>query len=234
MVLCVAVALVVSCALEAIAAPAPKRVLFFTKSSGFQHSVIKLDDRNDCHACGIMRELGAKHGFVVHHTKDGGMFTPQGLAKYDAYVFYTSGDLTKPGTDAQPPMSADGKALLLDSVRKGKGFVSMHAATDTFHTGTNRYRNDGDAADPYIKMLGGEFIRDDRALRLPDIQDMSVQLRANLKPLTGIELETFADVINVLALRTTTSVVVNDGPTWGATSTRLNPMRLRLGFRFRY
>ncbi len=75
---------------------------------------------------------------------------------------------------------------------------------------------------------------DDRALRLPDIQDMGIQLRANLKPLTGTNLEAFADVLNVLALRTTTSVIESDGPAWGAIRTRMEPTRMRLGFRFRY
>jgi len=75
---------------------------------------------------------------------------------------------------------------------------------------------------------------DDRALRLPDVQDMSVQLRANLKPLTGIDLETFADILNVLALRTPTSVQQNDGPEWGQTTVRMEPMRMRVGFRYRY
>ncbi len=75
---------------------------------------------------------------------------------------------------------------------------------------------------------------DDRALRLPDLQELSVQVRANLKPLTGIELETFADVLNVLALRTPRSVDQNDGPTWGRALNRMPPMSVRLGFRVRY
>jgi hypothetical protein len=114
--------------------PTTKRVLFFTKSSGFQHTVVKWDDAKDCHACKAMRDMAAAGGFEVDHTKDGGVFTPGGIAKYDAFVFYTSGDLTKPGTDGEPPMTAAGKELLLESIRKGKGFVSMHAGTDAFHS----------------------------------------------------------------------------------------------------
>src|SRR5262249_3230214 len=35
--------------------------------------------------------------------------------------------------------------------KKGKGFVGTHCASDTFH-------GRGDTVDPYIQMLGGEFI----------------------------------------------------------------------------
>ena len=46
----------------------------------------------------------------------------------------------------------------------GKGFIGTHSASDTFHTHNNapgtpeRYRNFGEEADPYAKMLGGQFI----------------------------------------------------------------------------
>jgi type 1 glutamine amidotransferase len=73
--------------------------------------------------------------------------------------------LTKPGTDKQPPMSPEGKAAFLEAIKNGKGFIGTHSASDTFHTepdskpeGT-RYRNYGDKSDPYILMLGGEFIK---------------------------------------------------------------------------
>jgi hypothetical protein len=75
---------------------------------------------------------------------------------------------------------------------------------------------------------------DDRAQRLPDIQKLNLQLRANLLPLTNINLDVFADVINVMALRTTTAVYVEDGPLFGQPSARLDPFRVRLGLRYRY
>ena len=138
--------------------PATKRVLFFTKSSGFEHSVIKVVDGQPSLAHKTLEQLGAKHGFGVTHSKDGSLFTRQGLAEYDALVFFTSGDLTTPGTDKQPPMPADGKTTLLDAVAAGKGFVGIHLATGTFLTAGDRYQANGEGADPYIKMLGGEFI----------------------------------------------------------------------------
>jgi type 1 glutamine amidotransferase len=55
-------------------------------------------------------------------------------------------------------MSKEGKAEFLEAIHNGKGFVGIHAAADTFHTRSDRWHDDGDNADPYIKMLGGEFI----------------------------------------------------------------------------
>jgi hypothetical protein len=75
---------------------------------------------------------------------------------------------------------------------------------------------------------------DDRPLRLPDLQQLNLQARTNLKPLLGTNLELYADVMNVLALRTTTSVVQDDGPRFEQAASRMNPLTVRLGFRFKY
>ena len=99
----------------------------------------------------MLVDLGKRHGLDVTATKDGSVFTPQGLAPFDAIAFYTTGDLTQRGTDGQPPMPAGGKAALLDAIAGGKGFVGIHSATDTFHS-------HGAAIDPYIAMIGGEFV----------------------------------------------------------------------------
>lgn len=142
-----------------------RRVLFFTKSSGFEHPVIKRTNGELGHAERILSSLGERHGFEVTCTKDGGVFTAENLARYDAFFFYTTGDLTQPGTDRNPPMSPEGKAALLEAVRAGKGFLGTHSATDTFHTQpdppdrSNRFVNHGDGVDPYIAMIGGEFIK---------------------------------------------------------------------------
>ena len=152
-------------ALLAVSAPAQakpkfrqKQILFFTKAAGNEHAVIKPADGQQSLAQKILTELGEKNGFQVTHSKDGGVFTPEGLAGYDGFVFYTTGDLTTPGTDKNPPMSAAGKELLLDSIKKGKGFVGIHVAAATFNDVEHRFEDAGDRADPYIKMLGGEMI----------------------------------------------------------------------------
>jgi hypothetical protein len=137
-----------------------KQVLFFTKSSGFEHSVIKQKDGQPSHAETILKELGEKNGFEVTHSKDGAMLAPESLKKWDAFVLFTTGDLTQPGNDKNPPMPD--KQAFLDAIKGGKGLVGIHAASDTFHTpgeGAERFAPNGDNADPFVKMLGGEFIR---------------------------------------------------------------------------
>lgn len=136
-----------------------KRILFFTKSSGYEHSVIKASDRAPSHAEAVLAELARAHGWEITHTKDGRVFTAEDLARYDAVFFYTTGDLTTAGTDATPPMPPAGKAALLDAIRNGKGFIGAHAATDTFHSPGSRFARAGATADPYLRMLGAEFIQ---------------------------------------------------------------------------
>ncbi len=130
-----------------------KKVLFFTKSSDFQHSVIARKGDSPALAERILTEIGKDHGFEVVATKDGRMFDPDKIGQWDAFAFETTGDLTKEGPqDKSPPMSADGLTAFLDAIQGGKGFVGMHCATDTF----GGHRGQG-AEDPYIRMIGGHF-----------------------------------------------------------------------------
>ncbi len=151
-----------------VAAPA-KKILFFSKCSNFEHSVVRERAGQPSWAQQVLTELGAKHGYAFTFSKDGSKFAPAYLAQFDAYFFYTSGDLLSPGKDGNPPMTAAGKQAFLDAIAGGKGFIGTHSAADTFHTdetaetNTNqprtwRYKNRGDQADPYIRMIGGELI----------------------------------------------------------------------------
>jgi type 1 glutamine amidotransferase len=132
-----------------------KKVLFFTKSSGFPHSVITREGEKLGMAERILTDLGKEHGFDVVASKDGRLFEPDQIGQWDAFVFETTGDLTTEGGDKNPPISADGEKAFYDAIRSGKGFMGMHCATDTF--GHHGKRNKG-ADDPYIQMIGAEFI----------------------------------------------------------------------------
>jgi type 1 glutamine amidotransferase len=149
------------------AADAPKRhILVYTRSQAFEHSVVKRGKNGELSlAERILTELGAKHGFEVTCTKDGTEFQPENIGKYDAFFFETTGDLTQAkGTDSsyQPPpvpMTPEGKKALIKAIADGKGFVGSHCASDTFHSPEPREKNQPrDQQDPYIVMLGGEFI----------------------------------------------------------------------------
>ncbi len=151
-----------------------KSVLVFTKSSGFEHDVVKLKDGQPSIVDNAITSLGQQHGFNVTASKDGTIFDSPDFHKYAAVVFFTTGDLTTAGTDKNPPMSPAGKQKFLDAIHGGMGFVGIHAATDTFHTqpdpqdNSNRYAAHGEQSDPYLRVLGGEFITHGSSPRLQD------------------------------------------------------------------
>jgi hypothetical protein len=104
--------------------------------------------------------LGKTHGFDVTATKDGSLFTRDNLRGFDAFFFYTTGDLTQRMGDQNPPMPVEGKVAFLEAIRSGKGFISTHSATDSFHSPGQEFETQPvEKRDPYIQMIGGEFIR---------------------------------------------------------------------------
>jgi type 1 glutamine amidotransferase len=134
-----------------------KSVLVFTKSSGWEHDVVKRIDGKLSIVEQAITSLGSKQSFDVTATKDGGVFDSKDFHKYAAVLFFTTGDLTTVGTDKNPAMSSQGKQSLLNAIHDGLGFVGVHAASDTFHT----------PPDPEdLRMLGGEFITHGSSPRL--------------------------------------------------------------------
>ena len=133
-----------------------QKILYFSRSAGFEHGAVKIKNGRPSISDRILTELGQKHGFEVVCTKDGRVFDGD-LDQYDAIAFYTSGVLTEPNKAKTPPMSPAGKDKLLKAIAAGKGFVGLHSATDSFHSEGPRNENQA-KVDPYIAMLGGEFI----------------------------------------------------------------------------
>lgn len=135
-----------------------KKILFFTKSAGFEHDVVKRQNEERSFAERLMTNFAKKYGFEVEITKDGKIFDND-YQKFDCFFFYTTGDLTKAdvkNVDREPAMSAQGKENLLKAIAEGKGFVGSHCASDTFHTAGAAWENQAEP-DPYIKMIGAEF-----------------------------------------------------------------------------
>ena len=137
------------------------KLLVYTRSQTFEHSVVRpAKGKTVCLVEEVMTTLGGKHNFEITHTKDGRVFLPDSIKNFDAFVFETTGDLTKEGGDKQPPMPVEGKKALLAAIAAGKGFVGCHCASDTCHSPGEKVENQPeDKRDPYIRMLGGEFIK---------------------------------------------------------------------------
>jgi type 1 glutamine amidotransferase len=204
-----------------------KKVLFFTRSQGFEHSVVKRKSPDELSFAETMvTDFGKKHGFEVTASKDGTLFTEEGLKPFDAIMFYTTGDLERPwrpgNMEAQgvsKPMPPDGKQTLLKFVADGKGFVGMHCASDTWD-----HHGDGPKTDPYIRMLGGEFIIHGRQQKAK-IHVVDPKFIAGLEDFEKTEewyrLKNFAADMHVILVQDTTSMeeeqYKKDGPypeTW--------------------
>jgi hypothetical protein len=132
----------------------PLDILFLSKSSEFQHGVIARKDGSPSFLDGLMSELASLYDedreINVNSTKDASLVNAENLKNYDLVVFYTTGDLTKPGRDGNPPMGENGVAELIEWIEGGGAFMGFHCAADTFWKGF-------EGTTEYTKMLGASF-----------------------------------------------------------------------------
>lgn len=108
----------------------PGRILFFSRSVLFEHSVVRREGQSLSLAEKLFSEMAGRAGLDVECTKDGTVFDGD-LDRYAAVVSYTCGrpaDLMKPaGKDGSPPLSEAGWKRLDAAVREGKPFLAVHA-----------------------------------------------------------------------------------------------------------
>jgi type 1 glutamine amidotransferase len=126
------------------------KVLYFTRSAGFEHPPVIRQGNELSTSEKLLSQWGQQAGLQVVCSKDGAIFDGD-LDPFDGFIFYTSGDLTGKCYSPQPgqPMSSEGKKKFLAAIAAGKGFVGIHSATDTFCS---------PSIDPYIAMIGAEFV----------------------------------------------------------------------------
>ena len=105
------------------------RILFFSRSVLFEHSVVRREGQSLSLAERLFSEMAGRAGLDVECTKDGAVFDGD-LDQYAAVVSYTCGrpaDLMNPGgKDGSPPLSQRGWKKLDAAVRDGKPFVAIH------------------------------------------------------------------------------------------------------------
>jgi uncharacterized protein len=126
-----------------------QKVLYFTRSVEYEHSVVRREGDKLSHSERILKELGAEVGFDVECSKDGSIFD-RDFSHYDALVFYTCADLLLPSIDGAPPFTKRGKKRLVEAVAAGQPFVGVHSAC--------YWGRDIRAEDPCVEMVGGNFI----------------------------------------------------------------------------
>jgi type 1 glutamine amidotransferase len=128
---------------------APKKLLYFTRSVEYEHSVIKSTAGQPSFSGKVLTQLGQDAGFEVTSSKDGRIFDGD-LDQYDAIVFYMCGNQFQTSITQSPPMTEKGRDRLIQAVAAGKPFIALHSSC---------YWGQGAAADdPYLRMVGGEFI----------------------------------------------------------------------------
>ena len=140
-----------------------KRVLFFTKSAGYEHPIVYRDTAWPSPLEKEMLEFGQENNIDFVFSKDSAILSPENIATYDAFLFYTSGDpTTQPRNglgDNYPLMTPAGKAAFLKAVREGKGFIGVHCAIDTFSPAPGSTDSKvASQAGPYGKMLGAGYL----------------------------------------------------------------------------
>ena len=142
--------------LLAAAQGSTKKVLFFTKSSGFQHSVITRHGDKPGHAERILTEIGKEHGFEVVASKDGRLFEPDQIGQWDV-VRVRDDRRPDHARDRQEPADLAPTAKRRFTTRSGAARASWACTARPTRSATSAQRNKG-AEDPYIQMIGGEFI----------------------------------------------------------------------------
>lgn len=93
------------------------KVLIFTKTAGFRHASIPK-------AVKVVSDLLNTNGIKTLHTEDIQYFDTDSLKKFDAVLFLsTSGTL----------FNTNQQKALQQFIQSGKGYVGIHAASDTEH-----------------------------------------------------------------------------------------------------
>ena len=128
----------------------PQKILYYTRSAGYEHSAVKREDDGLSVSDKALIALGKRVGLEVVCSKDGRLFDGD-LDQYDAFAFYSCGNQCAASAKTDDPaMTPEGKQRLLDAVAAGKGFIGFHSGADTFHSGKE--------IDPYVAMVGAEFM----------------------------------------------------------------------------
>lgn len=130
----------------------PRKLLVFSLTRGFKHASIKTGNL-------MMPIMGEKTGaFEAVVSNDLSNFEPENIKQFDAICFLNTtlevftpakGTLAKM-SDAEKKEATEQetrlKKSLMDFIKSGKGFVGIHAATDTFYQWPE-----------YGEMIGGYF-----------------------------------------------------------------------------
>ena len=128
-----------------------KKVLLFTKTAGFRHDNIEEGVK-------IIQHLFADQGILTYHTEAAEVFLADSISTFDAVVFFsTTGTI----------FNTQEKQAFQRYLLSGKGFMGIHAATDTEHQW-----------DWYGDLVGGYFASH------PEVQTAEIHVKDRSHPST--------------------------------------------------
>ncbi|WP_282043129.1 ThuA domain-containing protein [Winogradskyella flava] len=113
------------------------RILIFHKTNGFRHTGAINN------GIAMFEEMGNENNeWLTDNSQDSSVFTTANLAQYDVVVFLnTSGSDESPSQDGDL-LSSSEKAAFENFIANGKGFIGIHAATDTYRDGVWPFYNE--------------------------------------------------------------------------------------------
>lgn len=114
---------------------AQQKILVYHETNGFRH--------NGAINNGItmFEDFGTTNGFTVDNSITSDVFTTANLAQYSAIVFLNTSGSDENGSDGDL-LSASEKLAFETFIASGKGFIGIHAATDTYRDGVWPFYNE--------------------------------------------------------------------------------------------
>jgi len=114
---------------------AQPKILIYHETNGFRHGSI---------AAGIamFEDLGNENSdWITDNSQSSTVFTNSNLEQYDLVVFLNTSGADENGNDGEL-LSATEKLALEVFISEGKGFIGIHAATDTYRDGSWPFYNE--------------------------------------------------------------------------------------------
>lgn len=113
------------------------RILVFHETHGFRHTGAINNGIT------MFEELGNENNqWITVNSNDSSVFTIANLAQYDVIVFLNTSGSDEPPSQDGDLLSASEKAAFENFIASGKGFIGIHAATDTYRDGVWPFYNE--------------------------------------------------------------------------------------------
>lgn len=113
------------------------KILVYHETNGFRHTGA-IDN-----GITMFEDLGAEdNDWTADNAIESSVFTTANLAQYDAIVFLNTSGSDEPSTQGGDLLSSSEKEAFENFIASGRGFIGIHAATDTYRDGVWPFYNE--------------------------------------------------------------------------------------------